>query len=216
MRLKICGLTKRDQCIAIAQLGVHALGFILVPSSRRYVAPDQLKELIDGLPPFVARVGVFADATVEQVIDIVCYTGLSAIQLHGQESPEYCAQLRAALPNCELIKALRLISPDQLEGLTAYRSVVTALLLDAYHPDQLGGTGHVLPWNLLQDFRPSMPWILAGGLTPENLAQALDLLHPEGIDLSSGVELAPGDKDLGRVGQIQQILYGRSLRSVGN
>ncbi|WP_245395473.1 phosphoribosylanthranilate isomerase [Anthocerotibacter panamensis] len=201
-RVKICGLTRLDQCLAIAALGVHALGFIGVPTSKRYVPLEHLAELTQDLPPFISRIGVFADADLEGIVKTVRTGGLTGVQLHGQESPEYCARLRELLPSGEIIKALRLQAPKQLQTLDAYAPYTTAFLLDAYHPQQLGGTGQTLDWRQLEDFKPPRPWILAGGLTPENIAEALTLLTPQAVDLSSGVERAPGDKAIERVVQL--------------
>ncbi len=204
MRLKICGLTKPDQCLALARLGVHALGFICVPASKRFVTVEHLRQLTAGLPPFVARIGVFADTPLAEIVATVQRANLSGIQLHGNESPALCAALRVALPAHELIKAIRLRDPQQLTDLADYWPYVTAVLLDAYQPNLLGGTGQVLDWTALQNFCPPKPWILAGGLTPENIDMALGMLAPDALDLSSGVERAAGDKDLARVALLWQ------------
>jgi len=206
VRLKVCGLTKREQCLALAHLGVHALGFICVPSSPRYVSPTQLRALTANLPPFLAKVGVFADAPLTTVLDLVQSAQLTAVQLHGQESPEYCEELARQVTGGTIIKALRLKSMQQLAQLEDYWPHIDALLLDAYHPTALGGTGQALPWLALQHFQPPKPWILAGGITPENIRDCLALLSPDAIDVSSGVEFAPGDKDPQRVAQLLAAL----------
>jgi phosphoribosylanthranilate isomerase len=195
-----------EQAQAIACLGVHGLGFICVPGTARYIDNARLRGIIAQLPPFVERVGVFADAAVETIYETVIATGLSAIQLHGKESPEFCAKLAQRLPGMVLIKAIRVRDPEDLAHIQQYVGVVQAVLLDAYHPDQLGGTGRTIAWEWLKDFRPGLPWILAGGLKPENLSEALTMTQPDAVDLSSGVENRPGDKDLGRVAQVMRIL----------
>jgi phosphoribosylanthranilate isomerase len=202
MRVKICGITKPEQGQAIAQLGAKALGFICVQASPRYVTPDQIRAVVEQLLVPVDCVGVFADATVEEISRVVAETGLNAVQLHGSESPEFCQLLRQALPEVKILKALRVKTPECLDRTAIYSSYVDALLLDAYHPHLLGGTGKTLDWETLQQFRPSCPWLLAGGLTPDNVIDALSLLQPSGIDLSSGVERSPGDKDLDKVAQL--------------
>jgi phosphoribosylanthranilate isomerase len=195
-RIKICGLTEPDQAIAIAQMGVHALGFIGVPHSPRYVMPSQLTALVKNLPPFTDRVVVLADPTDEE-IEAYCLRGrVSTIQLHGAESPERCKQVQMHFPWLQLIKAFRIRSIDDLAQTEAYAAVIDSYLLDAYHPDQLGGTGQTLNWEELVAYQPSRPWILAGGLTPDNVHLALSRLTPHALDLSSGVEDSPGQKNL--------------------
>jgi len=207
-RIKICGITKPEQGQAIAQLGATALGFICVPVSPRYVTPQQIRLVVDTLPvnPVTGQrvdcVGVFVDAAAAEIEQVVAIAGLNAVQLHGNESPEFCQQLRAVLPNIELIKAVRVRDQLALDQAHAYTTVVHTLLLDAYHPHLYGGTGATLDWQTLQQFHPACPWLLAGGLTPDNIRTALQQLQPHGIDLSSGVEHAPGDKDLAKVAQL--------------
>ena len=199
MRVKICGITKPEQGQAIAQLGATALGFICVAASPRYVTPNQIRAVVEQLLVSVDRVGVFADATVEEIGHFVAEARLSAVQLHGLESPEFCDRLRQRLPEIEILKALRVKTPECLERAESYTKFVDTLLLDAYHPQMLGGTGKTLKWTTLKQFCPSVPWFLAGGLTPDNILEALSALQPSGIDLSSGVERSPGDKDLGKI-----------------
>jgi phosphoribosylanthranilate isomerase len=207
MRIKICGITKLEQGRAIANLGATALGFICVPQSPRYVEPAQIERIIEQLPAPIDLIGVFAQASHQEISRVVSQTGLTGVQLHGEESPEFCQQLREILPGVELIKAFRLKSPESISAIEPYLAWVDTLLLDAYHPQLLGGTGQTLDWQILAQFRPDRPWFLAGGLTPDNILEALNRLHPQGIDLSSGVERAPGDKDLGKVTQLfEQLL----------
>jgi phosphoribosylanthranilate isomerase len=206
MRIKICGITQIEQGQAIADLGATALGFICVPTSPRYVAPSHLKRLTAQLQATVDKIGVFADADADTIQAIVSETRLTGVQLHGDESPEFCQHLKQLLPGVELIKALRIRTTDALAESQAYFNRVDALLLDAYHPNLLGGTGKILDWNTLNRFTPPLPWFLAGGLTPHNITEALKLLSPQGIDLSSGVEKAPGDKDLEKVKKLFQQL----------
>jgi phosphoribosylanthranilate isomerase len=206
MRVKICGITQPQQSVAIASLGATALGFICVPSSPRYVNTVQILAAVAKLPDNVDKIGVFANASIQEITQTVVDSGLTGVQLHGNESPELCEQLRQFLPNVEIIKALRIRGREELDQVTIYTDYIDTLLLDAYHPQQLGGTGQTLNWSLLQKFRPHRPWFLAGGLTPDNIAEALSQVHPNGIDLSSGVELAPGDKDLDKVAQLFEKL----------
>ncbi|MFB8789340.1 MAG: phosphoribosylanthranilate isomerase [Potamolinea sp.] len=206
MRVKICGITKAEQGMAIAQLGSTALGFICVQASPRYVTPAQIRIVVEQLLVQVDLIGVFADCTENAICQVIEQAGLTAVQLHGGETPEFCQKLRQILPGIEILKALRIKTPECLNQAITYASVVDTLLLDAYHPQMLGGTGKTLDWGTLQQFRPSCPWILAGGLTPDNILDALSSLQPNGIDLSSGVERAPGDKDLVKVAQLFEKL----------
>lgn len=205
MRVKICGLTKTDQAVAIATMGASVLGFICVKQSPRYITPDTIHAITQELPP-IDCFGVFANAPLDQIEQTVATGQLSGVQLHGQESLAYCQQLRAALPKVEVIKALRLQKPQDLDLVKGYTPYVDTFLLDAYHPEQLGGTGHTLNWKALQTFHPKKPWFLAGGLRPDNVDNALSILSPNGIDLSSGVENAPGDKDLAKVAQLLELV----------
>ena len=203
MRIKICGITKAGQGIAIANLGATALGFICVKNSPRYIQPNQIKAIATQLPPKVDRIGVFANATQQEIKAVVTEAGLTGVQLHGDESPQFCQQLRNLLGDkIELLKALRIKTTAALSTVSKYQNCVDTLLLDAYHPQALGGTGKTLDWQSLQEFNPDLPWLLAGGLTPDNVTQALSLVKPDGIDLSSGVERSPGDKDLVKVVQL--------------
>lgn len=212
MRVKICGITKPEQGYAIANLGATALGFICVPKSPRYVKPEQIRAVINQLPPLpIDRIGVFADSTIEEICKVAIEGNLTGVQLHGEESPEFCQRLRSALKGVEIIKAQRVRSPDALTQADAYTSWVDTHLLDAYHPQLLGGTGQTLDWTTLQQFCPSRPWLLAGGLTPDNILEALSQIRPNGIDLSSGVERAPGDKDLAKVARLFEKLRNRGL-----
>lgn len=213
MRVKICGITKPAQGDAIAQLGATALGFICVPASPRYVTPSQIRTVIEQLSVKVDTIGVFANTSGEEISQTVAATGLNAVQLHGSETPEFCARLHQFLPHIELIKALRIRTSESLIQANAYSRVVDTLLLDAYHPTNLGGTGQTLDWYSLQAFSPRQPWFLAGGLTPDNILDALRQVSPNGIDLSSGVERSPGDKDLDKVAKLFEKLgyLGRNL-----
>ncbi|MEH2030456.1 MAG: phosphoribosylanthranilate isomerase [Nostoc sp.] len=209
MRVKICGITQPQQSIAIASLGAMALGFICVPISPRYVTTSQIRAAVAELPANIDTIGVFANASISEISQIVFDSGLTGVQLHGDESASFCDQVRQALPNVEIIKALRIRSLEHLETAADYTKYVDTLLLDAYHPQQLGGTGKTLDWTILEQFSPSCPWFLAGGLTADNILEALSQLNPSGIDLSSGVERTPGDKDLDKVAKLFEKLESR-------
>lgn len=220
LRIKICGITKVEQGRAIAELGATALGFICASQSPRYVSPEQIGAIVTGLPVDretgrvrCDRIGVFVDASLEEICRTVAIGKLNGVQLHGKELPEFCEQLRASLPNVEIIKALRVRSLEALHETKHYQGCVHSLLLDAYDPKLAGGTGKTLDWSALKEFRPPLPWFLAGGLTPGNVMTALAQLSPDGIDLSSGVELAPGDKDMKKVAHLFETLKGPVLQN---
>ncbi len=205
MRVKICGITQAEQAIAIARHGATHLGFVCVPQSPRYISAAALADITQALNAAgvaVKTVGVFADAPLTEICTVARQANLSHLQLHGQETPEQCQTLQAELPGIALIKAIRVRTNADLARAETYTPHVEALLLDAYHPQQLGGTGLTLDWDALGAFKPACPWLLAGGLTPENVPTALSTLRPDGIDLSSGVEQHPGVKDLALVEQL--------------
>jgi phosphoribosylanthranilate isomerase len=212
VRVKICGITKVEQGIAIARLGTQSLGFICVQASPRYVSPKTIRLIVEQLPKNVDRIGVFANITIDNICQVVAEANLTGVQLHGDETVEYCDRLREFLPGIEIIKALRVKTSETLDTATIYATHVDTLLLDAYHPDQLGGTGKTLDWQMLAEFRPKCPWLLAGGLNPDNVLNAIAIFSENqdnnfsGIDLSSGVEIAPGNKDLTKVAQLFEQL----------
>lgn len=216
MRVKICGITKPNQGRSIVELGADALGFMCARSSPRYVTPEQICTIMEQLPQQGKRVdcvGVFVNASLAEIQQVATVTQLNVIQLHGQESPEFCAQLKSLRPDLEVIKALRIRSVADLTEADRYQGAIDTLLLDAYHPHLDGGTGQTLDWFSLQTFRPQIPWLLAGGLRPNNVQLALTQLQPNGIDLSSGVESAPGDKDLQKVADLFEQL--KTIRAYG-
>ena len=220
LRVKICGITSPEQGIAIAALGAQSIGFICVKKSPRYVTPEQIRAIASVLPNEVDRVGVFMNTSVASIVEIVKKSGLTSVQLHGDESVEFCSELRSVLreqmrdSSIELIKAFRIESAVGLVKTHPYSAVVDWLLLDAYHPTMGGGTGLTLDWSTLGDFKPTVPWLLAGGLNADNVREALQTIGPmngrtigpQGIDLSSGVERSPGDKDLGKVARLFENL----------
>lgn len=200
-RLKICGLRRSEQALAIASLGADAIGVIGVPSSPRYLDLSGRAALFQDLGtafPGCRRVLVVADPAESDMENLQPQRGHDVLQLHGGETPQRCAELRANL-GLEIWKALRIRSQEDLQRAAEFEGCVDALLLDAWTADQLGGTGRRLPLEWLEGFSSPMPWWLAGGVTPEVVAEILKRLRPDGLDVSSGVENAPGDKNLGRV-----------------
>lgn len=195
-RIKICGMTDLAEAEAIVALGVDALGFIFVRSSPRFVEAEKVRTIIASLPPFVTAVGVFMDEEADLVNEIARYCGLTMIQLHGDESPDYCRLM--ARP---VLKAFR-VREEALPVLAPYRHGVKGFLLDTYRQDQAGGTGATFNWEVVRQLSLPGPLVLAGGLTPANVGAAIGRARPFAVDVNSGVEVSPGRKDLGKVRQV--------------
>ncbi|HVI93953.1 MAG TPA: phosphoribosylanthranilate isomerase [Anaeromyxobacter sp.] len=191
MKVKICGITRLEDALEAARLGADALGFNFWPGSKRYVAPADARAIVRRLPPFVTAVGVFVDAPREEILRAVAASGIQVAQLHGDEPPELCASL--PLP---VVKALRIANAHALAALAAYE--VSGFLLDAPSAGY-GGSGKTFDWSLATEAAAVVPVMLAGGLTPENVAEAIRAVRPWGVDVASGVERAPGVKDLAKL-----------------
>jgi phosphoribosylanthranilate isomerase len=192
--VKICGITNADDALAATEAGADALGLMFYEPSPRYVSLKAASEIAHRLPPFVIKVGVFVDAPEEVVLRAIGECGLNILQFHGAETPEYC-QLFPVMT----LKAFRIRDAESLKPLADYRT--DAWLLDAFVPDKPGGTGASFNWALAVEAQKlGRPIFLAGGLTPENVAEAVRKVQPYGVDVSSGVEASPGRKDRRKVG----------------
>jgi phosphoribosylanthranilate isomerase len=193
-RVKICGITRLEDARLAVELGVAALGFNFYPPSPRYIAPASAQNIIRKLPPFVTPVGVFANETdSEHVAGLARQGGLSVVQLHGPGFPKF----DGVLSDFSVIRAVAIgpnFNPEALRGLKAQ-----AFLLDALDPELRGGTGKTFEWGLAREAKRYGFIILAGGLTPENVSQAVKEVRPYAVDVASGVESAPGVKDPGRL-----------------
>ena len=198
VRVKFCGMTRREDLEAACELGVDAVGLVLVPGTPRHVDVARARELIRGLPPFVARVGVFADEDPMRIRRIREELGLTAVQLHGSESPGHCAAVGGVR-----IKAFRVKPPWDPVVLGAYEC--DACLLDSPVPGGLGGGGIAFEWGTLRGLG-GRRIILAGGLTPENVAEAIRAVRPYAVDVSTGIESAPGHKDRQRMAAFVQAV----------
>ena len=191
--VKICGITNVEDGLAAAEAGADALGFIFYEQSPRYVPIEKAATVVRDLPPMIVKVGVFVDAEEEVVYRAVRECGLNLLQFHGSESPEYCVQF-----GLMSMKAFPIRDAQSLARITDFNT--DAWLLDAYSPDKLGGTGERFNWDLAIEVRKlGRPIFLAGGLTPENVAEAVRHVEPYAVDVSSGVEASPGKKDHGKV-----------------
>jgi phosphoribosylanthranilate isomerase len=202
MRVKICGITNREDAEAAIAAGADALGFILYPPSKRFIPMEDAIRIVEALPPFVQTVAVTVNATKE-------FTNLGwrkqlknfgVAQLHGQETPIHVKAVSKYLP------VIKVFPADQAAAMAPEDYWVSAFLLDTPSKEH-GGTGHVFDWNLAVEFkrRTTKPLILSGGLNPENVAKAIETVQPYAVDVSSGVEASPGRKDHARLRDFIQI-----------
>jgi phosphoribosylanthranilate isomerase len=191
VRVKICGVTRAEDALAAARLGADAVGFNFWPRSRRYLPPAAAAAIVRSLPPQVATFGVFVDPSRAELEAALAASGVGAAQLHGDEPPALCLGL-----GVPVVKALRIRDGHDLAGLAAYE--VRAFLLDAPSPGY-GGSGTTFDWSIAAAAAREVPVLLAGGLVPDNVAEAVRAVRPLGVDVASGVESAPGVKDLAKV-----------------
>lgn len=191
-RVKICGITRAEDALHAVRCGADALGFVFYEGSPRCVMPEDAHEIIRHLPPFVTTVGLFVNEARETIARTAKYCALDAIQLHGDERPQECC-----FPGYRVIKALRLRDASSVAAVENYENC--ALLLDAWVADRYGGTGHCCDWTLAAEVARRRPITLAGGLGPDNVADAIVAVRPYAVDVSSGVESAPGCKDPSKV-----------------
>jgi phosphoribosylanthranilate isomerase len=191
--VKICGVTRVEDALAAAHQGAHAIGLVFYRPSPRYVAPDAAARIVRALPPFVTPVGLFVDASGDEVRETVERAGIRLIQFHGSETPRFCAA--AGMP---YMKAVR-VRPgvDLLQYARDFESA-QALLLDAYQEGLHGGTGATFDWALIPPSLP-LPIVLSGGLNPDNVREAVRAVKPWAVDVSSGVEASKGIKDEAKI-----------------
>ena len=192
-KVKVCGVTRRDDALLAADLGAAAVGFVFWTRSPRYVDPEDAAAIARELPADVAPVGVFVDPTVDEVQRIAARVGLAAVQLHGDESPTLCD----GLPY-RVLKAVPVAGEGTCAAADRLPSRIT-VLLDARDPVRRGGTGRTVDWEVAAEVAARRRVFLAGGLCPENVAEALRTVRPYGLDVSSGIEARPGRKDAGRL-----------------
>lgn len=199
--VKVCGITNLEDALTCVKYGVSSLGFIFAPSKRQ-VDPEKVYQISRQLSPFVVKVGVFVDEDPLRIKEILQDCRLDLAQLHGRETPDACEPLEG-----RVIKAFRVGNdpPDPLWRGAAIRGV----LVDSYSPVTAGGTGTAFDWKLAADYKQlGFPLILAGGLNPDNIEAAIRIVQPDGVDLSSGVERAPGLKDAGKIGSLMSRIKG--------
>jgi len=192
-RIKICGITNLADAVVAVEAGADALGFIFYEKSPRFVALAQAAQISKQLPAFMMRVGVFVNAPGESIREAIGAAGLTMLQFHGEEPPAFCGQF-----GLMSMKAFRMRDAGTLNEMAAYQT--DAWLLDAFSTATLGGTGQTFDWDLaIEAQKLGRPIFLSGGLTAENVAEAVRRVHPFGVDVSSGVETAPGKKDHNKI-----------------
>jgi phosphoribosylanthranilate isomerase len=186
-RVKICGITRLEDALLAARLGADALGFNFWRGSKRHVAPAAAREMVRSVPPELATFGVFVNPSRDELLAAVAESGVGAVQLHGDEPPALCVGLPVPV-----VKAIRVADAHALAQLASYE--VQAFLLDSASPGY-GGSGTTFDWTLAAEVARELPVVLAGGLVPENVAEAIRTVRPIAVDVASGVESAPGVKD---------------------
>jgi phosphoribosylanthranilate isomerase len=191
IRVKICGLKRAEDAAAAVAAGANALGFNFWKGTPRYIAPQEAAAIVSSAPPGVLTVGVFVDEDPERVVEIANQTGIMALQLHGSETPEYLDALGAFLK----IKTIKVGPGFDPAELTRYGSA-SLFLLEGLVTGMAGGTGQTFDWSLAEEAKEYGKIILAGGLTPDNVAEAVRRVRPWGVDVASGIESEPGKKDL--------------------
>ena len=200
MKVKICGITNLEDALVAAYLGADALGFIFAKESPRAVTPDAARDIIKKLPPLMVTVGVFVDTPQEEILSIIEQTGIRCVQLHGNELPTDYSKI-----NIPIIKAFRVKEHFQVSIREQFPAA--AYLLDTYVKETAGGTGKSFDWNIALKAKAFGRIILAGGLTPENIGDAITKVCPYGVDISSGVESAPGKKDKRKLQQLFNAIH---------
>ena len=199
-RIKICGIRNLEDALFAGEIGADAIGFVFYPPSPRFITPDQAALIVNDLPPFLETVGIFVNEPADKVKDIVGHTGIDVIQLHGNEDAEYCWGLKK-----KVIKAFRVHQGFDCAVLRDYP--VNAFLLDTYDPEAYGGTGKSFDWKIAHKAKQYGNIVLSGGLTPENVKQAIRQAEPYAVDVSSGVESEKGVKDHQKMIDFIQHIY---------
>ncbi|PKO52385.1 MAG: phosphoribosylanthranilate isomerase [Betaproteobacteria bacterium HGW-Betaproteobacteria-2] len=204
-RVKICGITREEDARAAVTAGCDAIGLVFYRPSPRYVSPERATQIVASLPPFVSVVGLFVDAEPEEILQVMKLVRLDLLQFHGDESPEACE--RFDLP---YMKAIRVKPDTNLLQYAEQFKHAQALLLDAFIEGVPGGTGQIFDWNIIPKTLP-LPVVLAGGLGPDNVEQAVRQVRPYAVDVSGGVELNKGIKDAAKIAAFMRGVSDASL-----
>lgn len=193
IRTKICGITTPEDALYAAYAGADALGLVFYPQSPRAIDIIKAQKITATLPPFVSVVALFVNESAQNIRRILAEVPIHLIQFHGDEDDAFCRQF-----DRPYIKAIRVQTASDIQNAAHRFPNAQALLFDAYHPSEYGGTGHCFDWTLLAEYS-GKPWVLAGGLTPENVGEAVRITGAESVDVSGGVEASKGKKDAAKV-----------------
>ena len=203
MKIKICGITNKEDALNAIALNVNAIGFIFAKHSPRYIKPETIETFMNEIPPFINTVGVFVDSSYEEIIETVTRCKLNTIQLHGNETPSFCTQF-----NLPIIKAIPVNEISDLSTIPMYKGIANGILLDTKVNNVSGGTGKTFDWGLAIEAKQyDTPLILSGGINAKNIEKAIKMVNPFAIDLSSGVEKEPGIKDYNKMNELINIVY---------
>jgi phosphoribosylanthranilate isomerase len=201
VRVKVCGITNYQDASMAVELGVDALGFIFAPSPRQ-ITPERARDIIRAAAPFVKTVGVFVDEDMVEIRRIMEFCGLDLVQLHGDESPDFCHELMPYV-----VKAFRLKDESTVIAIRPYLGRVRALLFDTHSEGKKGGTGKTFDWGLAVKGKAlGVPIILSGGLGPSNIEKAISTVRPYSVDVNSGIEESPGKKSLALLSRLMEII----------
>ncbi len=202
MKVKFCGLTNKEDALNAVALNAHALGFIFYKDSPRYIPPEKVLEIMLDIPPFIHSVGVFVNASFDMINEITTMCKLSLIQLHGDETPEFCSKF--SLP---VIKAISVKDEADISRISLYKGIVSGILLDTKVENIYGGSGKSFDWGLAISAKEyDVPLILSGGINQQNIEKAIKMVSPYGIDISSGIEKEPGIKDYNKMKALLQSI----------
>ena len=208
--VKICGLTSEEQALQVAKLGAHAIGIISVRESPRYVSPEIKKKIFKTLESFypkIHRVSVVQNSPVDLIIkNFLGNPSETIIQLHGDEDIDYCKKIREKIPNIGLWKAFRIKTEKDLDKIQPFENFVDAILLDSWNEKTYGGSGEKINSNYLKNLQFSKPWWLAGGISTEWIDEILIDIKPDGLDISSSIEISPGLKDIKKTEELFKFL----------
>jgi len=212
--VKICGLTSKEQALQVAKLGAHAIGIISVEQSPRYISAEIKKNIftaLERLYPKIERVSVVQNCPIDLIIqNFLGKPSETIIQLHGDEDLDYCKEIREKIPNIGLWKAFRIKTEKDLDKIQPFENFVDAILLDSWNEKTYGGSGEKINSNYLKNLQFSKPWWLAGGISIEWIDEILIDIKPDGLDISSSIEISPGLKDIKKTEELFKFLKGIS------
>ncbi len=205
MRIKICGITGVEDALLAEDAGIWAIGFIFMKDTPRHITPETARGIAEKISEKTEKIGVFVNHSIDEVKEISGFAGITKIQLHGEETPEFCLKT-ADVTGKEVIKAFRIKKENDLGSVESYKNSVSYILLDTFSENQYGGTGRTFDWEIAKKaHKYNLPLILAGGLNPGNIRAADNMVKPFALDISSGVEKSKGIKDPEKIRRIKIV-----------